>query len=66
MSDPETVYQKSTLKTFSSFEEADEENAKSMAALSPEEHIRNVTDRMKKMHEEELKKPIDKKIKFRK
>lgn len=66
LSDPETVYQKSTLKTFSSFEEADEENAKSMAALSPEEHIRNVTDRLKKMHEEELKKPMDKKLKLRK
>ncbi|MBS1750997.1 MAG: hypothetical protein JST63_13935, partial [Bacteroidetes bacterium] len=62
LSEPELVYSTNKLKTFNSFEEADEENAKSMAALSPEEHIRNVTDRLKKMHEEELKKPMDKKL----
>lgn len=66
VSEPAVAYTKSNLKTFSSFKEADEENAKSMAELSPEEHLKNVTERIQKTHEDELQKPMDKKIKFRK
>ncbi len=66
VSEPEVAYKKSNLKAFSSFEEADEENARAMAYLSPEEHLKNVRERIQKIYEDELKKPMDKKIKFRK
>ena len=39
-SEPEAVYKKRTLKTFSSFEEANEVDAQAMAQLSPEEHLK--------------------------
>jgi len=60
------MYKKKKIKTFSSFNEADEENAKSMAQLSPEEHFKNVTERIQKIYINELKKPMSKKLKFRK
>lgn len=66
VSEPETIYSKRNLKTFSSFEKSEEENARAMARLSPEEHLKNVTERIQKMYEDELKQPMDKKIKFRK
>lgn len=65
VSEPETIYKKKSLKIFSTHEEAEEFNAKSMAQLSPEEHLKNVTERIQKIYEDELKKPMDKKIKFR-
>lgn len=65
LSEPEVSYRKNTLKTFASFEEADEENAKFMAGLSPREHLLNATERIKRIYQEELKKPMDKKLKFR-
>ena len=61
----EVNYRKSTLKSFDSFEEADEENAKFMAELSPQEHLSNVTERIKKIYWKDLNKPMDKKLKFR-
>ena len=54
------------MKPFSSFEEANEADAQAMAQLSPEEHLKNATERIQKIFEDELKKPMDKKIKFRK
>ncbi|MFM2339071.1 MAG: hypothetical protein RL115_2264, partial [Bacteroidota bacterium] len=65
LSEPVTLYQKRSLKTFSTFEEADEENARINAQLSPEEHIKNVTERIQKIHADELKNPMNKKLKFR-
>lgn len=53
------------LTIFTSFEEADEANAKAKASLSPEQHILNVTNRIKEMYADELKKPMDKNLKFR-
>ena len=66
LSEPEVVYKKRTLETFSSFEEANEADAQAMAQLSPEEHLKNATERIQKIFEDELKKTMDKKIKFRK
>ena len=54
------------MKPFSSFEEANEADAQAMAQLSPEEHLKNATERIQKIFEDELKKSMDKKIKFRK
>ncbi|MBS1736627.1 MAG: hypothetical protein JSS98_08520 [Bacteroidetes bacterium] len=56
---------KKKLKTFDSFNEASEADAKAKANLSPEQHILNVTQRIKEMYAEELKKPMDKNLKFR-
>ena len=65
LSEPEVGYRKPTLKAFASFEEADEENAKFMAKLSPREHLSNVTEQIKRIYRGELNKPMDKKLKFR-
>ena len=65
LSEPETAYKKNSLKTFSSFDEANEADAKEMAQLSPEEHFKNATALTKRIFENELKQPMDKKIKFR-
>ncbi len=54
------------LRTFSSFEEANEANAKAMAQLTPEKHLTNTTELIKRIYEEKLRKPMDKKMKFRK
>jgi len=63
ISEPVVEYKKPTI--FHSFEEADEANAKTKANLSPEQHIMNVTKRIKEMYADELKKPMDKNLKFR-
>jgi len=64
VSDPEVIYGKRDLKSFTSFEEMNEEDAKEMAALSPMTHLQHATLLIKKMYEDELKKPMNKKIKF--
>lgn len=68
MSEPEVAYQKKNweLKSFSSFEEMNEATAQTMAQLSGEEHLRNTTELIKRIYSDELKLPMDKKIKFRK
>ncbi|MBX2920754.1 MAG: hypothetical protein KF746_01080 [Chitinophagaceae bacterium] len=65
ISDPEVIYQKRTLKTFNTFEGAAEADAKAKANLPPEQHIANVTQRIKEIYADELKKPMDKNLKFR-
>jgi len=65
VSEPDVRYKKNRLRTFSSFEEANEADAKDMALLMPEQHLKNVTDLIKRIYEEELKKPMDKKIRFK-
>ena len=42
-----------------------EADAKEMAALSPEEHLQNANFLIEKIFAEELKKPMDKKVKFK-
>ncbi len=65
LSEPEVRYKNRTLKTFDSFEDAAEADAKVKANLPPEQHIANVTKRMNEMYADELKKPMDKTLKFR-
>ncbi|MBI1780106.1 MAG: hypothetical protein HYR66_01870 [Sphingobacteriales bacterium] len=68
MSEPEAAYQKKNrkLQSSSSFEEKNEAGAKAMARLSGEEHLRNATQLIKRVYSEELKKPKDRTIKFKK
>lgn len=68
LSEPETVYQKRNwnLNTAGSLEDMNEANAKAMAQLSGEEHLQNATELIKRIYADELKKPMDKQIKFRK
>ena len=56
---------KQQIKFFTSFEAMNEADAKEVAALSPKEHLVNATFLIKKIFEKELKKPMDKKIKFK-
>ncbi|MFT4018303.1 MAG: HNH endonuclease domain-containing protein [Agriterribacter sp.] len=65
LSEPEVTYKKGTIKTFDSFEDAAEADAKAKASLPPEQHIANVTKRLKEIYADELKKPMDKNLKFR-
>lgn len=65
LSEPEVIYEKRTLKTFDTFEDAAEADAKAKASLPPEQHIANVTKRLKEIYADELKKPMDKNLKFR-
>lgn len=68
MPEPKTICQTKNweLKSFGSFEEMNEADAKVMAQLSGEEHVRNATELIIKIYAEELKRPMDKKLKFRK
>jgi len=65
LSESEAIYKKGAFKKFSSFEEANEEDAKEKANVSPEEHLMTVTKRIKEMYADELKTPMDKTLKFR-
>jgi len=49
----------------STFKEMDEARAQAMAQLSGTEHLHNATELIKRIYAEELKKPMEKKIKFR-
>lgn len=51
---------------FADFEEASEANVKAKANLRPEIHLANVTKRIKLIYAEELKKPMDKTLHFKK
>ena len=55
---------KQQIKFFTSFEAMNEADAKEMAALSPKEHLQNAVLLTRQIFAEELKKPMDKKIKF--
>ena len=63
---PDIYLQKNKqIKFFTSFNEMNEADAKEVAALSPKEHLMNATFLIKKIFEKELKRPMDKKIKFK-
>ena len=64
LNEPESVYEKKTIQRFSSFEESNEADAKQMAAITPIEHLKNVTALIKQVYKEELKEPMDKKLNF--
>lgn len=53
------------LRLFTSLTEMNEADAREMASLSPKEHLQNANFLIEKIFEEELKKPMDKKIKFK-
>jgi len=63
--EPQAPYSKNTVRTFSSLEEMNEEDAREMAGISAIEHLRNATMRTQKIFAEELKKEMSKTIKFR-
>ncbi|MDO8995959.1 MAG: hypothetical protein Q7U77_04990, partial [Sediminibacterium sp.] len=65
ISEPETTYQKSHLRTFGTNEDMNEADAKEMASFSPAEHLQNATKLTRKLYAEELKKPMNKKLRFR-
>ena len=67
LSEPEAIYQKRNwkLNTASSLEDMNEANAKAMAQLSGEEHLQNATELIKRVYADDLKKPMDKQIKFK-
>ena len=65
LSDPEAIYKTKGLKKFDSFEAANEADAEAKANLAPEQHLLNATKRIKEMYADELKRPMDKNLKFR-
>ena len=66
VSEQETVYEKSTLKKFTSFKVSNENEARINAGISPEKHHANALQLIKSIYADELKKPMDKTLKFRK
>lgn len=56
---------KQHIKFFTSFNEMNEADAKEMALLTPQEHLQNAVFLIKKIFAEELKKPMNKRIKFK-
>lgn len=65
VAEPEPSYQTSPLKSFNSFKEENEATAKGKANIAPEQHLANVTQRIKEIYANELKTPMDKTLKFR-
>jgi CRISPR-associated endonuclease Csn1 len=67
LSEPETVYkaEKKDIIFFDSLEDMNEATAQAMAQLSGEEHLKNAIEMIKRIYADELSKPMDKKIKFR-
>lgn len=67
LNEPEAIYQskQQQVKHFNSFEEANEADAKEMAAISPETHLQNATMLTERVFAEELKQPMDKTLKFK-
>lgn len=65
ISEPETIYSKKSLRTFSSLEDMNEADAKEMANISAIEHLRNACKLTKRIFFEELNKKMSKSIKFR-
>lgn len=65
MKEPNIFYsKKQTLKFFSTFEESNEADAKEMANLTENQHLKNANLLIRTIYNEELKKPIDKSLKF--
>ncbi len=59
------TYHRNQIKSFNSFEEMNEADAKEMAAISPLTHLQNATLLAKKTFSADLEKPMDMKIKFK-
>lgn len=65
LSEPAVAYKKSSITTFNSFEEINKADAQSAAHTAPLDHLKNTTERIKKIYADELKTTFDKKIKRR-
>ena len=63
--EPEATYKKKII-FFTSLEEANESDARARAETSSAQHLANATQMIKAMYAEELKKPMDKTLHFRK
>ncbi len=57
-------YRNHKMKIFISFEESNEADAKEMAKLTENQHLKNANQLIKTIYKEALKKPIDKRLKF--
>lgn len=60
------TYSQKNMQQFTSFEEANEADAKERANISSEQHLINTTQRIIKAYFDELKTPMDKTLKFKK
>lgn len=58
--EPVVTYNQKKITVFNSFEEAEEDNYKWLASLSPEQHLINAVKLIKRIHPKESKKPIRK------
>lgn len=65
VSEASAVYKKS-VSTFTSFEEMNEAEAKTMATIAGINHLQNATSLIRKIYAEELKKPMTKKLNINK
>ncbi|MBA3898836.1 MAG: hypothetical protein H0X62_01290 [Bacteroidetes bacterium] len=52
---PDNTTMDKSIRVFTSYEEMEEKNARELASLSPEEHLRHATDLIKRIFSEELK-----------
>ncbi len=66
VSEPESNYRKPTIRFFTSFEEMNEADIIEMAGFTPVQNFEQVTQMILSFYKEELQKPLDKKIHFRK
>ncbi len=65
LNEPQAVYERTGLRFFGSFEEAEQADAKDMAALTGEQHFANAHLLICAIYKEALKEPFDKTIKTR-
>lgn len=65
LNEPQAYYQsRMHVHVSHSLEEMNETTAKAMAALSPEQHLKNATAMIKHIYAEQLLKPMNKKLTF--
>lgn len=65
LNEPEAIYQTKKMQFFDSTTQMNESDAETMAAITPEQHLKNVTELNANIFSEKLKQPMDKKLKFR-
>ena len=65
LNEPQGVFERTGFRFFHSFEEADESDAKEMAALTGQQHFANAHLLISAIYKEALKEPFDKTIKTR-
>jgi len=64
VAEPAFVYERS-IRTFKSFEEMNEADAKAMAEITGINHLQNATSLIKRVYWQELKNPMNKKLSFK-